>query len=369
MIAMTATRPLRTGLIGYGFAGRTFHAPVIAAVPELELAKVVERSSDRAKERYPWVEIARDVRELYEDESIELVVITTPSTDHYSFARDALLAGKHVVVEKPFTATSAEADELIALAKENGRTISVFHNRRWDGDYLTVRQVLRQGVLGHLSEAELRWDRYHPGPAGANWRNDGGKPGTGVFYDLGVHLLDQSLCLFGKPQTITADIRRQREGAAADDAFELTLGYDSGLKVRVRSSLLVRQPGPRYALHGANGSFVKYGEDPQEQMLKDGQTPLDPGYGEEPESMWGQLDTNIGGLHIQGTVRTAKGGYQHFYRNVADHINGTAELAVKPEEARDAIRLIELGRLSAKEGRTVQTEWGWPETASGRTNE
>ncbi|MDQ6418149.1 oxidoreductase [Paenibacillus sp. LHD-117] len=349
--------PLKVGLIGYGFAGRTFHAPVISAVPELQLTKVVERSSEKSKERYPHVEVVRDVQSLYADPDIDLVVVTTPSTDHYSFAKDALLAGKHVIVEKPFTTTSEEADELAVLAKQQGKVISVFHNRRWDGDYQTVRQVLGQGWLGRISEAEFRWDRYRPEVTAGRWRDAGDRLGSGVFYDLGVHLIDQALCLFGKPKAISADIRTQRDGAGADDAFEVTLSYADRLNVRLRSSLLVRQPGPRYSLYGTTGSFVKYGEDPQEDMLKAGLTPLDAGYGIEREDRHGTLDANMGGLRFSGQIQTLPGGYHHYFRNVAEHILGRAELEVKPEEARDAIRLIELGLASNKEKRTVNVEW------------
>jgi len=344
-------------MIGYGYAGRTFHAPVIMAVPNMKLTKIVERSSDKAKERYPSVDIVRSVEELYADELIDLIVITTPSTDHYSFAKSALLAGKHVIVEKPFTTTSAEADELIALAKKQGKTISVFHNRRWDGDYMTVREVLNQGLLGEMVEAEFRWDRYSPHVVPGRWRNSADKLGAGVFYDLGVHLIDQALCLFGKPTTITADIRFQREGAEADDSFEVTLGYHNALKVRLHSSMLFRQPGPRYALNGLLGSFVKYGDDPQEKQLIAGRTPLDTGYGEEPQSSWGVIDVQSGNLRLNGSIQTLTGSYQEYFRNVADHIAGEAELAVKPEEARDAIRLIELGIQSSKEGRTLKVDW------------
>jgi len=345
--------PMKVGLIGYGFAGRTFHAPVIASVPDLSLKKVVERSSDLSKARYPWIEIARDVGELYADDAVELIVITTPSTNHYDFAKDALLAGKHVVVEKPFTVTTAEADELIALAKSKGLVLSVFHNRRWDGDFQTVRELVASGKLGRLVEAELRWDRYSPVASPGRWR-DAGQPGSGVFYDLGVHFLDQALCLFGTPQTIRASVSTQREGAIADDAFDVSLGYENGLSVRLKSSLIVRQPGPRYALHGTAGSFVKFGEDPQENALKAGRTPDEPGWGSEPEDQWGTINTTVDGLQVVGRVRTLPGAYQAYFQNVHDAIRGTAELAVKPEEARMAIRLIELGLASSREGRTLE---------------
>ncbi len=342
---------LRVGLIGYGFAGRTFHAPVITAVPDLNLAKVVQRSGTSSKERYPWVDVVDNVQDLYRDGSIDLIVVTTPSTDHYQFVKDALQAGKHVIVEKPFTVTTAEADELIDLARERGKVLSVFHNRRWDGDFLTVREIVRRGMLGRINEAEFCWDSYHP-KVGSNWR-DSGASGSGVFYDLGVHFLDQALSLFGTPATINADIGSTRRNAAADDYFSVVLGYEEGLRLRLKSSLLVRERGPRYTLHGTEGSFIKYGIDPQEQALINGETPSKPNWGTEPESRWGTLNTSIAGLHYVGRIRTLPGSYTSYFQNVYDAVTGRDELAVKPEQARMAIRLIELGLQSSSEKKNL----------------
>ncbi|SFB06072.1 scyllo-inositol 2-dehydrogenase (NADP+) [Cohnella sp. OV330] len=340
------------GLIGYGYAGRTFHAPVIASVPGLALRAVVERSGDRSKERYPWIRVAKDVAELYDDPTIDLVVIATPSTDHVRFAREALAAGKHVVVEKPMTTTASEADALIALAKAQGRMLSVFHNRRWDGDFLTVRSLLGQGLLGRPVACELRWDGYDPVFVPGNWR-EGGGPGTGVFYDLGVHLLDQALSLFGMPDAIRGEIRSVREGAAAADSFEVELSYRDGLRVLLGSSRFAREPRPRYALYGTAGSYVKFGTDPQEAALIGGARPGAPGWGREDTAQWGRLNAQVGGLRVEGLVETLPGVYQDYYRNVYDHLSTGAELAVKAEQARDAIRLIELALRSSEERRTL----------------
>ena len=265
-------RALHVGLIGYGMAGRVFHAPTIAAVPELRLAKVVERRGQASRERYPWVEVAREAAALFEDDAIELVVVATPNLSHFELARQALLADKHVVVDKPFTLTSAQAQDLIDLARRRNKVVSAFHNRRWDGDFQTVRQIVQQGLLGRLVEYESHFDRFRNtfSPERA-WRETAG-PGSGVLFDLGPHLIDQALVLFGLPRMLTADIRNQREAGKADDQFELILHYDS-LKVTLKAGLLVRQPGPRFALHGTEGSFVKYGVDPQEEALKRGRSP------------------------------------------------------------------------------------------------
>ena len=348
-------RIIRAGLIGFGFAGRTFHAPVLTAAEGVELAAIVQRSGVEAAVRYPDARIYREVGALYADPTIDLVVVATPSGEHYRFAKEALLAGKHVVVEKPFTVTSAEADELIAIAKEAGLVLSVYHNRRWDGDFLTVSRLLEEGMLGDIVEAELCWDRYRPN-AGGGWRNVD-EPGAGTFYDLGVHFLDQALCLFGRPRTIRAELRLTREGANAVDAFDVALGYGpGGPAVRLKSSLLVQKPGPRYVLHGTRGSFVKYGEDPQEDALKAGGTGREPGWGEEKPELWGDLHATVGGLRVTGKVETLPGRYASYYENVAAAIVGTETLRVLPEQARMAIRLIELGMRSDKEQRTIDVE-------------
>lgn len=345
-------RDVQVGLIGYGMAGQVFHAPVIAAVPGLRLAKVVERRGETSRQRYPWVEVVREVAALFEDEAIELVVVATPNASHFDLARQALLARKHVVVDKPFTLTSEQAEQLIDLAHQQHKVLSVFQNRRWDGDFQTVSQIVRQAWLGRLVEYESHFDRFRNyfSPERA-WREEAGL-GSGVLFDLGSHLIDQAQVLFGSPQMLTADIRSQREVGKADDQFELILHYDN-LKVTLKAGLLVREPGPRFALHGTEGSFVKYGVDPQEEALKRGLSPREPDWGLEPKEQWGTLNTQIGGLHFQGKIETARGCYQAYYENVYQTITGQAELIVKPEEARNTIRMIELAMRSNVEKRTV----------------
>ena len=345
-------REMKVGLIGYGMAGRVFHAPVIAAIPQLRLTKVVERRGQTSRERYPGVEVVHEAAALFEDEEIELVVVATPNPSHFELARQALLAHKHVVVDKPFTLASEQAQELIDLARQRNRVVSAFQNRRWDGDFQTVRQIMKQGYLGRLVEYESHFDRFRNtfSPERA-WREEAGA-GSGVLFDLGSHLIDQAQVLFGLPRMLTADIRSQREAGKADDQFELILHYDH-LKVTLKAGLLVRQPGPRFALHGTEGSFVKYGVDPQEEALKRGRSPREPEWGMEPEAQWGILNTQIGGLHFQGKIETAQGGYPAYYENVYQTIRGEAELIVKPEEARNTIRLIELAMQSHAEQRTV----------------
>ncbi|HEX8634244.1 MAG TPA: oxidoreductase [Pyrinomonadaceae bacterium] len=339
------------GLIGYGMAGRVFHAPVITSLPALRLKTVVERRGIASRERYPWVEVVTDAEALWADEEIALVVVATPNSSHFELARQALSAGKHVVVEKPFTDTSEQAQQLIDLAFERKRLISVHQNRRWDGDFLTVRQLLSAQHLGRLVAYESRFDRFRNYRRPNAWREQEGV-GNGILYDLGSHLIDQALVLFGLPQSVTADVRIQREWARAADDFELTLHYEN-LKVTLGAGMLAREPGARFSLHGTEGSFVKYGTDPQEDALKHGRTPAEPDWGTEPEAMWGKLNTGLGGLHFTGRLETLPGSYQSYYQNIAGVIAGREELAVKPAEAKNTIRIIELALQSNEQKRTV----------------
>ncbi|MBD1876125.1 oxidoreductase [Nodosilinea sp. FACHB-131] len=342
---------IRVGLIGYGMAARTFHVPVIQSVPHLQLTKVVTRHQDPSLDRNPSVEVVQDAAALLQDEMIDLVVIATPNRSHFDLASQSLLANKHVVVEKPFTTSSAQAQQLIDLAHRQNRLISVHHNRRWDGDFQTIKQLLSTNLLGRLVEYEAHYDRFRNFSRPNAWREEAGE-GSGILFDLGSHLIDQAQVLFGLPQMVTADLRVQRDFAQAIDNFDLTLHYD-GLKVILKGGMLVRGPEPHFILHGTAGSFVKYGMDPQEEALKRGLTPAEPGWGEEPKERWGMLDTQIDGLHVEGQVETLAGSYQAYYQNVADAIAGRAELAVKPEESRDTIRIIELAMQSNEQKCTL----------------
>ena len=347
----TGAGVIGVGLVGYGMASRVFHAPVIEAVPGLRLKKIVERRGEESRGRHAGAETVRDVDEVLRDENVELVVVATPNESHYDLAGRALLAGKHVVVEKPFANTSAEARELIAIARAQNRLVSAHQNRRWDGDFMTVRSILEGGLLGRLVESESHFDRYRNEPRPGAWREAEG-PGGGILYDLGSHLIDQALVLFGLPNEVTADVRTQREFAKAVDSFDVSLGYER-LKVTLKASMLAREPGPRFLLHGTEGSFVKHGVDPQEEALKLGGRPASEGWGEEPEELWGTINTQTGGLHVRGRVETLAGRYTDYYQNVADAIRGRAELIVKPEEAADTICVIELALESSASKRTL----------------
>ncbi|MBC3538850.1 oxidoreductase [Rufibacter sediminis] len=350
-----ARTTIRVGLIGFGMAGRIFHAPFIHLVPGLELVRIRESREENiqiARSRYPQAIITSQADDIIQDPAIDLVIVATPNSSHYALAKQALNAGKHVVVEKPFTPTSAEADELIQLAQQQQRLLTVYQNRRWDSDFKTVRKVLESGVLGEVVEYKAHFDRFRPMLKGNTWKEEAA-PGTGIVYDLGSHLIDQALVLFGRPQEISADIRIQRPLSPVPDKFEATLFYDT-LNVTLSAGLLVRELSPRYILHGNRGSFLKCGLDVQEKALNDGLLPhLEPAWGVEPESIWGHLNTEFQGLHVTGRVESEPGHYRGFYENVYRAITGEGTLEVKPEQARDVIKVVETMMQSSQEKRTV----------------
>lgn len=347
---------INVGLVGFGMAGSVFHAPFITNVPGLRLTKIRETRSANiavANERYPEAEIVKDVKAIFEDAAIDLVVLATPNSSHLSLAKEALQAGKHVVVEKPFTVTSAEADELIELAESKGKLLTVFQNRRWDSDFKTIVKIVSENLLGEVVEYEAHFDRYRYFLKPDTWKEEDA-PGSGLLYDLGSHLIDQALCLFGLPSEVSADLRTQREGSEIIDNFHLMLFYPN-LRVILKAGMLVREQGPRYKIYGDRGSFLKHGMDVQEAALKEGQFPKgSANWGIEPEEIWGKLNTDYEGLHIVGKIESEAGDYTAFYSNVYNALLEEEELEVKPEQARNTIRVIELAIQSDKEKRSIR---------------
>lgn len=270
--------PIPAGLVGYGYAGGTFHAPLIAATPGLRLATIVSSRPDAVHRHWPQVRVVENITALLADPTIQLVILATPNQTHFPLAREALLAGRHVVVDKPFTITAAEADTLIALAEQQGVLLNVFHNRRWDNDFLTIQHLINQGQLGEVMTFESHFDRYRPAVRD-RWR-ERDEPGAGLLYDLGAHLIDQALLLFGRPDHIWADLGKQREGALADDYFHIVLRFGEKRAI-LHAGCLVAAPPFRFAVHGTKGSYVKHGLDPQEEQLKQGIRPGDAGWGLE----------------------------------------------------------------------------------------
>jgi predicted dehydrogenase len=336
---------LNVGLVGFGFGGQVFHAPVIRAVAGLRLTTIVRRSGD-PDPRYPDVAFVRNVDELLA-RPIDLVVVVTSNTSHHPIARQCLLAGRHVVVDKPFTTTVAEAEDLVQVAQQNGRVVSVYQERRYTGDFVTVQQVVADGALGRIVSYEAHFDRFRLELRPGAWREQA-LPGSGVWFDLGPHLLDQALLLFGAPEAISADIRIERDGAAADDAFDVTLRYPR-LRATLRGSMLAQPLAPSFALHGTKGSFVKYGLDPQEAALKAGRTPDEPGWDVEPAELHGKLTTPEGAR----TIPTIPSNFTRYYENIRDAILGKARPAVTPESALDVMRGLELAVASSRERRVV----------------
>jgi scyllo-inositol 2-dehydrogenase (NADP+) len=338
------------GLIGYGLAGSALHAPLIDAEERLRLQAVASSRPERIHRDFPAVRVVATPAELLEDPGIELVVVAAPTAAHSQLASLALHAGRHVVVEKPLAPRSSQADELIRLAERQGRLLSVFHQRRWDGDFLTVERCVRAGLLGRVSTYIARYDRFHPHLEGG-WR-ERDLPGSGVLYDLGAHLVDQALHLFGLPATVLAEVRAQRPGGITDDYFHLLLGYEQ-LRVILHAGSLVRAPGPRFELHGDKGSFVKYGRDPQAAALEAGRRPGDPGWGREPEDRYATLTTELGGLQLNGRLATVPGCYEVFYQQMARAILGEGEAPVTAEAARNTVCILECAVRSNREGRVV----------------
>lgn len=344
-------QPINVGLIGFGFAGRTFHAPVIRAVKGLRLAAILQRKGTEAASAYPDVRVARSVEELLASDSIQLVVIATPNVSHFDLARQCLLAGRHVVIDKPFATTYAEAAELVSQAEKCGRLLSVYQSRRFDGDFKTVRNLFASDALGRVVLFESHYDRYRLQLRPGAWREQAG-PGSGVFFDLGPHLIDQALTLVGTPEAISADIRVERDGAVVDDAFDLTLRYPR-LRVLLRGTMLASKPSPHFLIHGTKGSYVKYGLDPQENALKRGELPEGPDWGKEPEEAWGTLSQVEGDKVTERAVPTEPGDYREYYANVRDAILGKAALAVTPQGALSVMRVLELARQSSDEKRVI----------------
>jgi scyllo-inositol 2-dehydrogenase (NADP+) len=346
----TAPEDIHVGLIGFGTAGRVFHAPVIEQVPGLRLAAIVQRTGDTASAAYPHVRVVRSVDDLLADNRIALVVVATPNPSHAALARRSLEAGRHVVVDKPFAISTAEGAPLLDVAARCRRLLSVFHNRRWDGDFLTIRRLLDQRTCGRVVLFESRFERYRPRLRGV-WR-ERDEPGSGILFDLGPHLLDQAVALFGTPEAVTGDVRTERDDAVVDDAFDVTLHYP-GLRVRLGASMLASAPGPRFVLQGTTGSYVKYHLDPQEARLAAGGSDRSPFWEQEPRERWGTLTrATVDGTESEPLPSEA-GDYRGFYANVRDAIRGTASLAVTPEQALAVLRLIECARASSTERRTL----------------
>ncbi|MGE0970348.1 oxidoreductase [Klebsiella sp. WOUb02] len=339
---------IRVAIIGYGYASKTFHAPLISGTPGMTLAAV--SSSDEGKVRIDWptLSVVAEPRQLLDDPNIDLIVIPTPNDTHFPLAKAALEAGKHVVVDKPFTVTLSQARELDAIARSRGRLLSVFHNRRWDSDFLTVKSLINEGLLGEVCYFESHFDRYRP-QVRNRWREAGG-PGSGIWFDLGPHLLDQAIDLFGLPVSMSVDLAQLRPGAQSTDYFHAALVYPQR-RVILHATLLAAAETARYIVHGSRGSYIKYGLDPQEERLKNGER--------LPQEDWG-YDMRDGILtRVDGEDRseeswlTLPGSYPAYYAAIRDALNGNGENPVPASQAIQIMQLIELGIESARHRATL----------------
>jgi scyllo-inositol 2-dehydrogenase (NADP+) len=340
--------PIRTGLIGFGNAGTTLHAPLIELEPGLALQAIASSRRDAIEQAYPHARAEASAVALINAADIELVVIASPNQSHFPLARHALQAGRHVVIDKPFALDTRQADELIALAHTHRRKLSVFHNRRWDGDFLTLAACIERGVLGEVSSFESHFDRFRPAIK-QGWREEA-EPGAGILFDLGSHLIDQALVLFGMPDAIGADVLLQREHAYVDDYFHLQLHYGRRRAI-LHASTLAPAPGARFTAHGPQASFVKYGLDTQEGALKAGQVPGGSHWGEDSAALFASL------THGDGRVErlpTLPGNYPAFYRGMAAAIATDGDVPVPATQARDVLRIIEAAMRSSASGLLVR---------------
>lgn len=344
--------PINTALCSFGMSGHLFHAPFIEVNPKFNLYGVLERSKNLAQKKYPNIKTFRALDDLLKDESIELVILNTPNITHYDFAKLIINSGKHLIVEKPFTASVNESEELIRLAKEKNVQLSVYHNRRWDSDFKTVRKVLNQGVLGDLVEAELHYDRYEPGLSYKVHKETPTKA-VGSLYDLGSHLIDQAIQLFGMPTSVFAHIDTFRKDSKVADYFDVKLYYERYM-VTLKSSYFVREPLPAYILHGTKGSFIKSKSDIQETELQKEVKPNAKGWGIEPESEQGLLHIMEDGVSSKKLMTSEQGNYMAYYDAIYESLRNNNPLPVSAEEGMNVIKIIEAALKSTKEKRVVE---------------
>lgn len=349
---MGASSVIKSGICSYGMSGKLFHAPFLEAHPGYELTAIVERHNHDSKERYPNAKLYRSVEELCADKDLELIVVNTPTHLHYEQAKLVLNSGKNMVIEKPFAVTVKEAEALTALAEKNNLFISVYQNRRYDGDYRAVKEVIEKGLLGEIREVEIRYDRYRP--------NYGGKPhkegdvrGAGIIYDLSPHLVDQAIQLFGFPNALFADLIKMRDDVAVPDYFELLFYYDR-MRVRLKATCIARESIYAYTLHGMKGSFLQQRSDMQENELLAGRKPSIENWCPEPTTPDGLLHTEINGEVVKKQTTSSAGNYMGYYDDVYKALTGKGNNPVSPQDAIKNMRIIEAALESSKEGKVIK---------------
>lgn len=340
---------IRVGIAGFGMSANVFHLPFLVRDSRFNVVKIFERSSNKAAAKYPHIQTVRQFTELLTDD-VDLVIITTPNLTHYSLTKQAILAGKHVIVEKPLSVTAQEAQELAELAEKHQVKLSVYQNRRWDNGVLTVKQILESKLLGDIVDYEVHYDRYSPTKNSKAWKETGER-GVGLVYDLGVHLIDQVVHLFGLPQALYADLRCQNQGSLNEDNFQINFYY-ADKKVIMSASKYVREKGPVIAMHGTLGSYVKYELDNQEALLLSGVEPKGD-WNKEPQEKWGMLNTEVNGVHIRTQLETVSGNYQAYYDNIYAALTENEPLKVTAFQAAEVLALIEKVYQSAETGQKI----------------
>lgn len=339
---------LNVALCSYGMSGKVFHAPLIAAEPQLRLHTILQRSGDSALADFPQVNLVKRFEEILANPDIHIVVVNTPNEHHFSMTKAALLAGKHVVTEKPFTLSISEGEELIALAQQQQKVLAVFHNKRLETDHLTVQKVLESNALGRVVEIEWHYDRYRNSITHKLWKEDK-LPGSGTWWDLGVHMLDSMLCLFGRPQAVNADMRSLRRNEGSTDYFNVYFHYPD-MRVLLRSNTFVSAKGATVSIHGDKGSFLKFGQDVQEGQLQKGIKPYQPSWAKHGSDNFGTLVTQQEASSCETKIESERGCYELFYRNVADTINGKDTLRFSAQQALLAVEML----LAADESNRLQ---------------
>jgi predicted dehydrogenase len=345
---------IRVGLIGFGLAGRVFHAPLISSVAGLELAAVLERSSDNAAQRYPGIITYRSLEEMQADASLGLFVVATPNGTHFALAKQILEAGKSVVVDKPTAITSAEISQLMELASTKNVHLIPFHNRRWDSDFQTLYKLVREDSVGRIVYLESTFDRWRPVPRAGAWKED--PTSGGLLLDIGTHLADQAMCLFGSPEAVSADVTRERVGNASNDSFTVRLHY-ADFSVALSANVLSSLARPRFHLRGTKGNYWKWGLDPQEVALSKITRIDDPAWGRVAPSDWGTLNVDVDGSVVTRPVPPTPGDYRLFYAGVRDALLGRSHAPVPALAAWRVARLLESAAESSEKRREISCDW------------
>jgi scyllo-inositol 2-dehydrogenase (NADP+) len=357
--AGSARAPLRVGVIGYGLAGAVFHAPLIAATPGMEVAAIVTANperQERAHRDYPAATILPSAEAMLADPSaLDLVVVASPNRSHVPLGVAALEVGLPVVVDKPMAPSSAEARRLMEAAERTGELLTVFQNRRWDNDFLTVRKLVAADMLGPVVRLESRFERFRQEPKAGAWRERADpEEAGGLLFDLGAHLIDQALVLFGRPVSVYAEVDTRRPGALVDDDTFVALRFGGGQVAHLWASVIPQRLGPRFRVVGMRGVYEKYDLDPQESALNSGMRPGDPGWGREPRERWGRLATEVGGVALDGRVETVPGSYETYYALLRDALSAGGPPPVDPAESLRVIEVIEAAQQSARNGQVVR---------------